>query len=185
MKPGQKDLAFIAAREGWALTAYPDTHHLAIGPGLNDPSLVDGHTLSMQRTIEIFLTFMKQQTAALERVLPSEGLAANHWGAVQSLTYNIGVGGIKRNEPLLSAIIAFAAKPSDRVLRDKAGLQIVLANSNPDTGPFNLSRRCREAVLFTAGDYGNIDKMPFWDAGKNPHKSLPEQLPIPDFYLGV
>jgi hypothetical protein len=92
------------------------------------------------------------------------------------LVYNIGFGALGRDTELVNAVKAFRTDPRNRELRDAAGFEIVR--------PFNLSRRCREALVFVSGDYGDLSTLQLWEAGKSPKNTPPDPptvVPMPTF----
>lgn len=187
----EKGFAFTAAREACVLTAHRDTKNLAIGFGLNAPGLKEGDTCSLDEAIAAFVAY---GTAICEhdvdRVFVGLKLLPHQYDALFSLAWNLGGTRLRAASALIYAISQFiethepAGSPAWRKLRDRAGLEIVLARYTDEDGPFNFSRRCREAVLFTTGDYGDLSRIPFWDRGKSPKHEPPDPgtwLPMPTF----
>jgi len=180
----EKGYAFVAAREACVLTMYPDSHNPAIGFGQNDPTLKPGDVITLDEAIALFLKEGQRIAAALEKIFAGYDLKQNHVDCLFSVAYNIGTGALARNAPLVDAVKAFATHPTNRLMRDAAGYQIVRANYSDQTGPFNLSRRCREALVFVSGDYGDLSAMQLWPAGKSPKNTPPDPptvVPMPTF----
>lgn len=176
--------AFVACREACSLTVYSDTHNPASGFGMNDPNKVVGQTITMDEAISSFVQEGKRIAAALDKTFAGVALQQNHVDALFSLSFNIGTGALARNAELVGAVKAFGPFQHDRSLRDWAGYQIVRANFSNTTGPFNLSRRCREAILFVQGDYGDLSTLQLWPAGKSPKNTPPDPptlIPMPRF----
>lgn len=180
----ERGYAFVACREACVLTVYPDTHNPASGFGMNDLTKVVGQTVTMDEAILAFVQEGKRIAAALDRVFAGFDLKQQHVDACFSLAYNIGAGALSRNTGLVGAIKSFCTHPTSRQLRDAAGYQFVRANYSDDAGPFNLSRRCREAILFVSGDYGDLSTLQLWPAGKSPKATPPDPptlIPMPRF----
>lgn len=183
----EKGYAFVAAREACSLTAYADTRMLAVGFGQNDPNLKPGDVITLDQAIALFLKEGQRIALSLTKIFAGYDLKQNVVDACFSTAYNIGLGSFARNEPLVSAVKAYAVHPADRLRRDAAGYQIINANYTLDMGPFNLSRRCREALVFVSGDYGDLSTLKLWPAGKSPKNNppdLPTLVPMPTFLQG-
>jgi GH24 family phage-related lysozyme (muramidase) len=175
----EKGLAFVACREACSLTAYADTHMLAVGFGQNDPSLKPGDTIALEHAIDLFVNKAKADAIQLTRIFDGVLLDQQHVDSLWSLGYNIGFGALGRDTELVNAVKAFRTDPRNRELRDAAGFEIVR--------PFNLSRRCREALVFVSGDYGDLSTLQLWEAGKSPKNTPPDPptvVPMPTFLKG-
>lgn len=188
MYPAEKDIAFTAVREECVLTCYPDTHNPAIGFGINDPTLKPGDTIDLDEACRRLVSVMQANGVALAKIFPDHVLLQQHVGALLSLGFNIGMGALRRNVALVNAMDEFFFDPKNAALRDLAAKQIILANMDETTGrPFNLSRRCREALLFISGDYGDLSTLMLWPAGKSPKNTPPDPpifVPMPTFLKG-
>lgn len=175
-------LARVAAFEACVLTVYADVHSPAIGFGQNDPALKEGDTITLEEAIGLFVKNAMVYEAAVNRLFADVALSQTQFDALFSLAYNIGGGNLRKERTLVDAVKAFAALPGDHVLRDKAGFAIIRAHwSEENGGPFNFSRRCREALLFVAGDYGDISTLKLWGPGLNPRTSQPALVAMPVF----
>lgn len=187
MGPGEKGYAFVAAREACVLTMYPDSHHPAIGFGRNDPSLKPGDTSTLEAEIAWLVTEGERIGAGLAKLFAGYDLKQNAVDALFSTAYNIGLGSLTRaNVNLVVAIKAHAANPT-RQTRDAAGWWILQAHPEHVEPPFNLSRRCREALVFLSDDYGDLSTMQLWPAGKSPKNMPPDPpvlVPMPAFLKG-
>jgi hypothetical protein len=199
-RPVQNDLAFIASREGCVLTTYQDAHSPANGFGINDPSLKEGEVTTMEAAISRFVAHCEADALRIQKLfLPGIELSQTQFGALLSLTYNIGPGGAYKDRPggglayqtdLLAAVDSYIGYKGDsrterNRLRDWAGFEIVRINLDPVKGPFNLSRRTRESTLFTAGDYGDVSTLKYWGPGKSPRNTPPDpwqNIPMPQFF---
>lgn len=177
----ERTLAFTAVREGCVQTMYPDSHNPAIGFGQNDPSLKPGDTISVARACEMLVAASKSFEASILKAFHEVALTQPMFDALFSLTYNVGGGGLAAEPDLIAAFKAYAINPDDHGLRDLAGLQLALVKVKETGHPFNLSRRLREGLILTAGDYGDLTKIPFWSAGKNPRVDKQESLAMPPF----
>lgn len=184
----QKDFAFVAAREACVLTVYADSNNPAIGFGQNDPSLKIGDTTTLEHAIDLFKVEAQKLAAALDKIFEGVKLDQQHIGACFSLMYNIGRGGFQDQHDLIASIKASRADPRNRKLRDVAGFSFIGATARGwdfhEKGPFNFSRRAREAILFTTGDYGDLSTMQLWPAGKSPRNNPPDPptaVPMPQF----
>lgn len=181
----ERGLAFVAAREACVLTAYRDSHMLAIGFGQNDPNLKEGDTTTLEHAIALFRTAAFERVVALRKIFAGVDLPQHQFDALFSLLYNCGAGTIARNSPdLLGAVRAYRANPKDVRFRDHAAYQIILTHPEDKPVPFNLSRRCREVLLFLSEDYGDISTLKFWPAGKSPKHTPPDLvtlIPMPKF----
>ncbi len=181
----EKGYAFVACREACVLTAYPDSRMLAVGFGQNDPSLKEGDTITMDEAIALFLKEGQRIAAFLEKTFGP--LQQQQADALWSLTYNVGTGTIRDNAPLVAVVKAYVASPKDGRLRDAVGYQILQTHPKDKPVPFNLSRRCREALVFVSGDYGDLRTMMLWPAGKSPKHTPPDPaqvVPMPTFLKG-
>lgn len=185
--PAEKDIAFVAAREACVLSAYQDEHSLAFGYGINTPMLKAGDTFTLAEAGIALVAKMSDNADALDKIFAGVQLLQQHVGALLSLMWNIGTGALTRDHPLVRAVIDFRTlQGSDPLaitaLRDIAAYQIIQANFDTKSGhPFNTSRRCREAVLFIEGDYGDISTLKLWPAGTNPKTDKPQLVPMPTF----
>lgn len=181
----EKGYAFVATREACVLTMYPDSHNPAIGFGQNDPNLKPGDVITLDAAIALFVKEGRRIQGALAKLFDGYDLPQRAVDCLFSTTYNIGLGSLTRaNSQLVDAVRAFARHPGNRPMRDLAGYQIVQAHPEGAEPPFNLSRRCREAVLFLTGDYGDLSIMQLWPAGKSPRHLPPDPptvVPMPTF----
>jgi GH24 family phage-related lysozyme (muramidase) len=180
----EKGLAFVATREAIVLTAYPDSHMLAVGMGQNDPALKPGDTITLEQAIALYLHEMERISRFLEMLFSSVTLLPQHWDALGSATYNCGTGTMRNNTALIGAVIDYRDNPDDRHKRDLAAFELVQMHPADKPIPFNLSRRCREALVFTAGDYGDVSTVQLWPAGKSPKNTPPDPpqvVPMPTF----
>lgn len=173
----EKGYARCAAFEACVLTMYPDSKSPAIGFGQNDPNLKPGDTITMDEAIALFLKEGQRIQRFLEKTFGGVDLLQWHVDALFSLAYNVGTGTIRDSFDLLMAIAAFRAAPTDKSLRDLAAMEIIKTHPKDKPMPFNLARRCREALVFVAGDYGDVSKLMLWEAGKSP-KNTPADPPI-------
>lgn len=196
--PVQNDLAFIAVREGFVASVYSDAHAPANGFGQNDPSLEPGQITTLEAAGGRLISFCAVLAGEIAKLLPPAAHLEQHeFGALLSLAYNVGAGGAYRGRPggglafqghLLVSLEVYlvgddGSDPERRAfLRDMAGKEITRANEDPSTGrPFNASRRWREAILFVAGDYGDLSTLKSWPEGRDPRKDPPEIIPMPRF----
>lgn len=180
--PSEKGYAFIAAREACVLTMYPDSHNPAIGFGQNDPTLKSGDTITMAQAIDLLVREGTQIAKGLAKAFTDVKLPQNQVDALVCLGYNLGVTGIIRDNPkLVTAVRAYAKEPGNHTLRDLAGMEFITAHPKDGPVPFNFSRRCREALVFTAGDYGDLSTLMVWGTGKDPKHDKPEFIPMPKF----
>jgi hypothetical protein len=175
---------FVAAREACVLTAHRDTALLAIGFGQNDASLDEGDTISMDRAIALLMVAADEYDRSLNIIFAGSALAQHQYDAAFSLMYNVGATWFRSygGRPLVKAVADHAASPGDRGLRDATGFAFVCAKYDPDAGPFNLSRRCREALMYVQGDYGDLSTLKLWREGKSPRHIPPdpfETVPMP------
>jgi GH24 family phage-related lysozyme (muramidase) len=186
---GEKGYAFVAAREACVLTMYPDSHNPAIGFGQNDPNLKPGDVITLDRAIALFLKEGQRIAAALEKLFAGFYLTQQQIDALFSTVYNIGLGSLVRaNSGLVEAVKSYARHPTSHALRDAAGRLIVDARPENVEPPFNLSRRCREALVFVSGDYGDLSTLQLWPAGKSPKNNPPDPptlVPMPTFLKGA
>lgn len=183
LRISEKGYAFVAAREACVLTAYPDSRMLAAGFGQNDPTLKVGDTITLDQAIALFLKEGQRIETFLQKTF-SPNLEQQHVDALFSATYNVGTGTMRDNADLLIAVAAFRAGPADKRLRDLAGLEIIKVHPKDKPVPFNLSRRCREVLVFVSGDYGDLSTMQLWPAGKSPKNTPPDPptiVPMPRF----
>lgn len=182
MLPSEQGLAFVAQREAAVLTAYQDSKNLAIGFGWNKPGLKDGDTITLDEAVASFVTLADAIAEKdVNRVFGAAPLSQQVYDAMFSLTYNCGGTQLRKETNLISAVIAYALTPTNKLLRDMAAWHIVNTKFSDVTGPFNLSRRCREALIFTQGDYGQLDMIKVWPVGKNPRSDPPDIVPMPVF----
>jgi GH24 family phage-related lysozyme (muramidase) len=184
----QNDLAFVAAREACVLSVYPDSQNPAFGFGQNDPSLKIGDTGTLEHAIDLFKKKAKEIADALDHIFADVHLEQQHIGACWSLMYNIGRGGFTDQHDLIAAIKSYRADPKNRKKRDAVGFGFICATARgwnfAEKGPFNFSRRAREALLFVTGDYGDLSTMELWPAGKSPRNNPPDPptvVPMPQF----
>jgi GH24 family phage-related lysozyme (muramidase) len=184
MRVSPQGLAFVAQREGCVLTAYRDTKHLAIGFGWNKPGLQEGDTITLDEAVAQFVEHSAVYDQDMARVFGAAPLSQQCYDALYSLAYNIGGTQLRKETDLISAVIAHALSPGDRVLRDKAAYHLTRARFNDESGPFNFSRRCREALVYIGGDYGDLTTLKMWPVGKSPRNvppDAPETAPMPVF----
>lgn len=177
----EKGYAFDAQREACVLSVYADSKNPAIGFGLNDPKLKPGDSISMDEAIAALLKEGARIQAFLAMTFAYANLLQSHVDALFSLAYNVGTGTIRDNVDLIKAIAASRTAPDDKHLRDVVGLEIIKTHPPDKPQPFNLGRRCQEAMLFTTGAYGDLSTLLFWDKGKNPHADAPQVVPMPKF----
>lgn len=183
----EKGYAQVAAREACVLSAYPDTHMLAVGFGQNDPALKPGDTITLDQAIALFLKEGQRIQVFMEKTFAFVDLQQQHVDALFSVIYNVGTGTVRDSVDLIKAIAASRSAPSDKQLRDAAALEIIKAHPKNKPVPFNLSRRMREASIFASGDYGDLSKLMLWEAGKSPKNTppdLPSIVPMPTFLKG-
>jgi GH24 family phage-related lysozyme (muramidase) len=187
MRPSEKGYASVAAREACVLTTYPDSHSPAIGFGRNNPSLKPGDTSTLEVEIAWLVKEGERIGAGLAKVFDGFELAQTTIDCLFSTVYNIGSGSLIRgNTELVTAIKAHAVKPAKQE-RETAGHWIVQAHPLGVEPPFNLARRCREALVFLAGDYGDLSTMKLWPAGTSPKNTPPDPpqiVPMPTFLKG-
>lgn len=196
LAPVQNDYAFIACREAFVATTYMDAHNPANGFGQNDSDLQPGQVTTMEAAIARFKAFCTYLDGEIDKVFPNVSFNQHESGAVRSLTYNIGPHGAYKDRPggglafqahLIKTIGAYKADDGKdsavtAFLRDMVGKEITWVNEDPITGrPFNASRRWREAILFVAGDYGNVSKLISWGPNKDPKKDASELIDMPQF----
>lgn len=196
MQASEKVLAFIAQREGLALSPYYDRRMYAQGYGQNDPSLTaDSPAITREQAGANLVAFVKAHVEApVNKTFAGVTLRQQHFDGVVSLVYNIGQGSLRDGSPdLLAAIRAFCADLGDARLRDLAAYQITRAVPKtepphpPIEPPFNIGRRCHEALMFLTGDYGDLSTLMFWDAGQKPKPvngrpaDRPAIIPMPTF----
>jgi GH24 family phage-related lysozyme (muramidase) len=81
----EKGLAFVACREACSLTAYADTHMLAVGFGQNDPSLKPGDTIALEHAIDLFVSKAKADAIQLTRIFDGVLLDQQHVDSLWSL----------------------------------------------------------------------------------------------------
>lgn len=175
-------LAFIAAREACVLVAYQDSHHLAIGFGDNDPSIKGGDTITLAEAVRRMEAKVVEYAAGVERIFSPRIIPQTKFDALVSLAWNIGVGGLRAEVDFVGAVEVALDNPHDVKCRDMAGLQWTRVKYSDQSGPFNLSRRCREAILFLTGGYGDLSALDLYRG--NPHATAPERVPMPKFLGG-
>lgn len=179
-----KGLQFNAQREAMVLTAHRDTKNLAIGVGDNAPDLKEGDTITFDEAVARYQKRALDFEADVNRVFGAAPLSQQMYDALFSLTYNIGGTVLRAQKDLISAVIAHALTPGDRVLRDKAAYLLLGVKRTEEGGPFNLSRRCKEALIFINGDYGTLDLLKLWPVGTSPRNNPPDPpqlVPMPVF----
>lgn len=183
LEASEYGLAFTAQREAFVLTAYVDSpgRPLAIGAGDNDKNLKPGDTITLDEAVRRFVKRAEDFEADLNRVFGAAPLTQEMFDALFSLTYNIGGTQLRKQTELISAVIAYALTPHDRLLRDMAAYHLINAKFSNVTGPFNLSRRCREALIFVSRDYGDLTQIKCWPVGTDPRKDPPKLIPMPSF----
>ena len=157
MKTSERGRAFIAAREGLRLTAYPDPatggapwtigvgHTSAAGP----PAVSPGLRISRKTALAILardLARFEEAVSAAIRV----PLAAHEFDALVSLAFNIGPG-------------RFAGSTLARRLNagDRPGAAAAFGDWTRAAGrvlPGLVLRRQAERRLFASGDYGALPK---------------------------
>lgn len=178
MNISEKGLQFIAQREGCVLQAYRDGKRLAIGFGDNDPKLFVGKTITLDDAIARFVPQAQKFAAGVSNIFPEITLRQQHIDALTSAAYNYGIRGLQQKAPdLITAVRAYYKDLTDNDLCNTVGLEFTAL-------PANRTRRRREAVLFTTGDYGDLTYLNFWDAGSNPHLVRPEAILMPKFLKG-
>lgn len=174
------DLAFIAAREACVLRAYPDTHSLAIGFGINDKKLKPGDTITYEEAIRRFLAAAANYEADINKLFP-DNLRPHEYGALFILDYNIGGTEMGKHRLLLDAAKNYGDRPKDRTLRGWVSYYMIMSKFSNVTGVFNPARRYREATLFETGDYGDISELKFLPANKTNRVDPYEKRPMPKF----
>lgn len=183
MPVSENGLAFCAQREALVQTAYPDSRHLAIGFGINIPGLEPGTTVTIGQAIADYVAAAKGYDADIARVYAGIFLTQQIHDALFSLTWNIGGTQLRKETELRDRIAAHLADPKDTVKRDNA-CRFILDVRRENDIYFNLSRRCREVVLFQTGDYGDLRKLKIWREGmhpRGPNAVLPDTMDMPKF----
>lgn len=184
MQASNKGLQFIAQREACVLTSHRDTTHLAIGFGINDANLVEGVTITFEEAIAAFLKRIEAEEKSLNIIFKDALLDQHHFDALLSLQWNIGPTKLKGQQRLVSAVEVFCRNKTDKGLRDWAAYQLSHSQFSELTGPFNFSRRCREAIMFIGADYGDLSTLKLWPVGTSPRNDPPdppEIVPMPVF----
>ena len=176
----EKGLAFIAAKEACALTAYRDTSHLAIGFGQNIKTLKQGDTIEMQQAIDMFLVATAEYADYTRRLFRNYPFEQHHFDACGDVVYNIGPTKMKVETDFFKALdnyfnlIAKGPPQTDEQretflkIRSEAGNAFIPIMYKERNRHHNFERRCLDAVMFTAKAYGNISKLTFYDKGKRP-----------------
>lgn len=203
MRYSERGLMFTAGREGCVLTVHRDTTSLARGFGINAKGLTEGDTLTMEQAITDLLDFADRALASLNIIFKGLTFSQHQADAIFSALFNIGPTWLREgNQSFINAITAHAQAPANRDLRELAGAGFGLLTGPPaEEGdkprwPFNISRRARETVLYTTGDYGDISPLHplikplvkgvpgelatlnFWPEGKSPKHTPPDPVTI-------
>lgn len=174
-----KGKAFIAAREACVLVAYQDSHHLAIGFGDNDPALKAGDTITLAEAVRRMEAKVVPYAEGVAQTFHPRQIPQAKFDALVSVAWNVGVGGLRSDAEFVQAVGEAIDNPRDGRRRDAAGLLLVCVKYTEERGPFNLSRRCREAILFTTGDYGDLSTLELYRG--DPRATAPERVPMPKF----
>ena len=178
----EKGLAFVAVREACVLTAYQDTRHLALGFGINDPSLKEGDTITLDEAITRYVKTAGEYSASINKILLGLPIKQHQHDVLFSVTWNIGATRLADEDRLLRAIRAHSVEPTNPELRDWAAYELLHVRWDlVGHKPFNLARRCAEAILYVRGDYGDLSKLKLWREGKNPRRDPVEEIPMPTF----
>jgi GH24 family phage-related lysozyme (muramidase) len=160
MQPSRKGLLFIAAREALVLQAYQDGAHLSIGFGSNDPALKPGDRITVK---EAFKRLKKDVEARAEIVTKALTVPVlqHEFDAIFSAYYQSGTDALTD--------IAAAVNGGDKSAVAQAFLKHD-TNAKGEPMPGLLKRRARELNLFLTGEYGDLDKIPYWkgDPKKTP-----------------
>ena len=187
MKVSERGLQFVAAREACTLTAHMDTTTLAVGFGQNNKNLKPDDEITIERAVELMCEFADGLDRSLNIIFGDIKCAQHQYDAVFSAAYNLGPTWLKNgNQHLIGAVKVHAEAPADLQLRDLAGLAFCQikgppkVKDGPPRYPFNMSRRARECVLYTQGDYGDLSTMKLFR--KNPREGHPfEVVPMARF----
>jgi lysozyme len=143
---------FIACREAMVLTAYQDGEHLSIGMGDNDPRLRPGDTITVPEALIRFRKAIGSRLTLVNRALKVPVLQ-HEFDALFSGYYQSGTD--------LLRDVAEAVNAKDRPA-------IAAAYLKHDTNAKGvrmdglLKRRAREICLHLTGEYGALDRIPFW-----------------------
>jgi GH24 family phage-related lysozyme (muramidase) len=176
----ERGLAFCAAREACVLKAYLDTKHLAIGFGDNDPSLKEGDTISFEEAIRRYLKKIKGYEESVNRIFAAANLSQTTFDALISLCWNVGATQLREEKQLITAIEGYGSDPKSAYFRDWAAFELIKVKLD-GSGPFNLSRRCREALVLINGDYGDLNTLKIWPPYKTVRVDPPDITPMPRF----
>ena len=176
----ERGLAFCAAREACVLRSYLDTKHLAIGFGDNDPSLKEGDTISLDEAVRRYVEKAHSYEASINKIFIGADLSQTTYDALFSLAWNIGATQLRKETQLITAIEAFGSDPKRAYFRDWAGFELTKAKMDAK-GPFNFSRRCREALILINADYGELTTLKLWPAHKTVRVDPPDLIPMPRF----
>lgn len=186
MDISEKGLAFVAAREACVLTVYQDTRNPAIGFGVNDATLKPGQTISFEEAQARYVTAAAGYSKSIDKIFEDVNLQQQHKDAIFSTTWNIGATRMRQEVRFGTALREFYKNLTDRTLRDRAAYELLHVRWDLNGWkPFNLSRRCLEAVLFIKGEYHDIDQLSLWREGKVPGRDMPEMVPMPTFLKGA
>ncbi|MCJ2019590.1 lysozyme [Methylobacterium sp. E-065] len=143
---------FIACREALVLTAYPDGPHPSIGFGHNSAALKIGDKIEVADAFRLLRDDLAKWEDGVNRALKAP-VSQHKFDALVSLHHQSG----NRYMPAVAALcnakefdVAAALFPlCDRNLagEQKDGLR---------------KRRILESAVFSAGDYGALDPIPYW-----------------------
>lgn len=137
--------AFIKAREGLRLTAYPDGDGYSIGYGHFGAQ--KGDVITRARAEELFLSDIARYEAAVHRITPNVRLQ-QQFDALVSFTYNIGIAGYE------GSTTARLQRAGDE--RGAADAMRLWKLSKGQVSPVLVARREKERALYLTGDASGV-----------------------------
>lgn len=146
-----RGLLELADREGLSTRKYLDSVGVqTIGIGLTSSDIKDlkswdwDKELTVKECVDLFKQHVKPYSDAVDKALKVP-VTQNQFNALVSITYNIGIGGMKRST-FMKRINAYAN------VKDIVDA-ILMWNKPPEI----MGRRKKEAALFQYGTYANRD----------------------------